>query len=432
MTSRHHIGMSRKLSGVSYSLRGPLAAQAERMRAAGEDVLTLSLGDPATHGLPPAREVVQAVRDRLDDSCGYSGAAGLPEARDAVAQHYRGKGLDTVRSCDVYLGNGVSELAPLSLHALLDPHDQVLIPAPDYPMWTASVVVAGGRPVHYPCDEASDWYPDPGDIARRVTDRTRAIVVINPNNPTGAVWPRGVLDGIADIARRHGLVLLADEIYADFLYDDTRHTPLAKCAPDVPCLTFGGLSKRSRIPGYRMGWLALTGCRGPARDYVAALDTLASLRLCPNVPAQGAVAAALRIDDTTALTAPGGALCLRRDHLCRLLADIPGVRTVKPRGAFYVFPRITPGQYRLGDDESLASDLLHEEGLFLVPGSGLGPVPSGHLRMVTLPPPDLLTEAATRLARFLDRRRTTGPSTTNRGRLPRPRLRNGEERQPPV
>ncbi|QNT91975.1 pyridoxal phosphate-dependent aminotransferase [Streptomyces griseofuscus] len=217
MTSRREIRTSRKLSGVSYSLRGPLAAQAESRRAAGQDVLALNLGDPAAYGLPPAREVVRAVRDHLDDSCGYSGAAGLPEARDAVARHYRGKGLHTVRQCDVYLGNGVSELAPLSLHALLNPRDEVLVPAPDYPMWTASIVMAGGQPVHYQCDEASDWYPDPGDVARRVTDRTRAIVVINPNNPTGSVWPYEVLNGIADVARTHGLVLLADEIYADFL-----------------------------------------------------------------------------------------------------------------------------------------------------------------------------------------------------------------------
>ncbi|MGW5603788.1 aminotransferase class I/II-fold pyridoxal phosphate-dependent enzyme [Streptomyces rochei] len=408
MTSSPRIRTAEKLSGVSYSLRGPLAAQAEQRRAAGQDVLALNLGDPAAHGLPPAREVVRAVRDHLDESCGYSSAAGLPEARDAVAQHYRGKGLHTVRPCDVYLGNGVSELAPLSLHALLDSRDEVLIPAPDYPMWTASVVMAGGRPVHYPCDEASAWYPDPGDVARRVTDRTRAIVVINPNNPTGAVWPREVLDGIADVARRHGLVLLADEIYADFLYEGTRHTPLAQCAPDVPCLTFGGLSKRSRIPGYRMGWTVLTGCRGAGRDYVAALDTVASLRLCPNVPAQRAVAVALSIDDTAALTSAGGQLRLRRDHLCRLLAGLPGVHTVKPHGAFYVFPRITRDRYRLGDDDSMAAHLLHEEGLFIVPGSSLGPVPPGHLRLVTLPPPDVLNEAVTRLGRFLERRRTPG------------------------
>ncbi|WP_232627034.1 aminotransferase class I/II-fold pyridoxal phosphate-dependent enzyme [Streptomyces alfalfae] len=426
MMSRSRVRTSQKSSRVSYDMRGPLAAQAERMRAAGEDVLALNLGDPAAFGLPPAPEVVEVVRDHLGRSCGYSSAAGLPEARDAVARHYRDKGLDTVRSCDVYLGNGVSELAPLSLHALLNPRDQVLIPAPDYPMWTASVVMAGGRPVHYLCDEASDWCPDPHEIARRVTDRTRAIVVINPNNPTGAVWPREVLEGIADVARRHGLVLLADEIYADFLYDGIRHIPLATCAPDVPCLTLGGLSKRSRIPGYRMGWLALTGPRGPASDYVTALDSLVSLRLCPNVPAQRAVETALRVNDTPALTAPGGALRVRRDHLWRLLTDIPGVRAVKPRGAFYVFPRIMPGKYRLGDDESLAADLLHEEGLFVVSGSGLGPVSPGHLRMVTLPAPDVLTDATTRLARFLDRRRTTRPPTANQGRNRPPRRPCGE------
>ncbi|MFB7597036.1 aminotransferase class I/II-fold pyridoxal phosphate-dependent enzyme [Streptomyces sp. NPDC056160] len=409
MTAHADIRTSRKLSRISYSLRGPLAAQAERMRAAGDDVLALNLGDPAAYGLAPSPEVVHAVRDNLGRSCGYSPAQGLPAAREAVARHYRAKGLDTVGSRDVYLGNGVSELAALALHALLGPRDQVLVPAPDYPMWTASAVLAGGSPVHYRCDEASAWFPDPADIARRVTDRTRALLVINPNNPTGAVWPPEILDGIADVARRHRLVLLADEIYADHLYDGVPHAPLATRAPDVPCLTFGGLSKRSRIPGYRMGWLALTGCPGHENALTDALDTLTSLRLCPNVPAQRAVEAALRVDDTTALTAPGGELCRRRDHLCGLLDGISGVRTVKPRGAFYAFPRIDRGRYRLADDESVAGGLLREEGLFVVPGSGLGPVPPGHLRIVTLAPTEMLTEAVTRLTRFLHRRRTRLP-----------------------
>lgn len=404
MTVHAGIRTSPKLSGLSYSLRGPLAAQAERMRAAGEDVLALNLGDPAAYGLAPVPEVVRAVRDNLDRACGYSAAQGLPAAREAVARHYRAKALDTVRPRDVYLGNGVWELAALSLHALLAPGDEILVPAPDYPMWTASAVLAGGSPVHYRCDEASAWFPDPADIARRTTDRTRALLVINPNNPTGAVWPPEILDAIAEVARRHGLVLLADEIYADFLYDGIPHTPLATRAPDVPCLTFGGLSKRGRIPGYRVGWLALTGCPDRDNALTAALDTLVSLRLCPGVPAQHAVEVALRTDDTTALTAPGGELRRRRDHLCRLLDDLPGVRTVKPRGAFYAFPGIDRGRYRLGDDTSLAGDLLREEGLLVVPGSGLGPVPSGHLRIVTLPPTEILTEAVTRLTRFLARR----------------------------
>ncbi|MGW1606697.1 aminotransferase class I/II-fold pyridoxal phosphate-dependent enzyme [Streptomyces eurythermus] len=407
MTAHSNIRTSRRLSSISYSLRGPLAAEAERMRASGERVLALNLGDPAAHGLAPAPEVVRAVGEQLDRSCGYSTAQGLPVAREAVARHYRAKGLTTVRPCDVYLGNGVSELAALTLHALLDPRDQVLVPAPDYPMWTASTVLAGGEPVHYRCDEASAWYPDPADIARRVTDRTRALLVISPNNPTGAVWPPEILDGIADVARRHRLVLLADEIYADFLYDNVPHTPMASRAPDVPCVTFGGLSKRGRIPGYRVGWLVLTGCRDRGGDFIAALDTLGSLRLCPNVPAQRAVETALGIADTTRLTGPGGELSERRDLACRLLGDIPGVRVVKPRGAFYVFPRVDRERYRVGDDECLAGDLLHEERLFVVPGSGLGPVPPGHLRMVTLPPAEILTEAVTRLSRFLDRRRTS-------------------------
>ena len=405
----HPVRAAHRMADVAYGMHGPLAAEAERMRSRGEHVLALNLGDPAAYGLTPAPDVVRAVREQLDHSCGYSAPKGLPTARRAVAAHYRAKGLPGVRPRDVYLGNGVSELAPMCLNALLDPHDEVLIPAPDYPMWTASVVLAGGRPVHYPCDERADWYPDPAQIARRVTDRTRALLVINPNNPTGAVWPADVLNAIADIARRHHLVLLADEIYAEFLYDDTAHVPLARCAPDVACLTFGGLSKRSRIPGYRMGWMALTGPRTPALDYIDALDTLASLRLCPNVPVQRAVRAALAADDTPSLTAPQGPLGRRREHAWKLLNAIPGVRTVKPQGAFYTFPSIDVGRHHIGDDALLANDLLREERLLIVPGSALGPVPPGHFRMVTLAPTDLLTDAAARLARFLERR-TPGPA----------------------
>ncbi|MYW06660.1 aminotransferase class I/II-fold pyridoxal phosphate-dependent enzyme [Streptomyces sp. SID3343] len=425
----HPVRASRRMADVAYGMRGALAAEAERMRSRGEHVLALNLGDPAAYGLTPAPEVVRAVREQLDHSCGYSTAKGLPSARRAVAEHYRAKGLADVRPRDVYLGNGVSELAPMSLNALLDPRDEVLIPAPDYPMWTASVVVAGGRPVHYPCDEHADWYPDPAQISARVTDRTRAIVVINPNNPTGAVWPPDVLDAIADIARRHHLVLLADEIYADFLYDDTAHVPLASCAPDVACLTFGGLSKRSRIPGYRMGWMALTGPRGPAREYTDALDTLASLRLCPNVPVQRAVRAALAADDTPSLTAPDGALGRRREHIWNLLNAVPGVRSVKPQGAFYTFPSIDVRRCRIGDDDRLANELLREERLLIVPGNALGPVAPGHFRMVTLAPTDLLTDAAGRLARFLERR-TARPSRTSSSHTPPTRKRKGVTARP--
>ncbi|GAA4670437.1 pyridoxal phosphate-dependent aminotransferase [Streptomyces chumphonensis] len=400
--SRAVLSTSSKLSGVSYSLRGPLAARAESMRAEGRSVVSMNVGDPVAHGLPPRPEVVRAMRDGIDRSAAYGPARGLPDAREAVAGHYRGKGFDTVEAEDVYLGNGVSELAASTLHALLEPQDEVLIPAPDYPMWTASTVLAGGRPVHYPCDETSGWLPDPVALRDRITARTRAIVAINPNNPTGSVWPRPVVDAIAALARRHGLLLLADEIYDDFLYDGALHSPLATCAPDTPCVTFGGLSKRSRVPGFRMGWAVLTGPRAARATLATALDTVTSLRLCPNVPAQRVVPTALRVDDTKDLTGPGGAFRHRRDHLLRALAGIPGIHCVKPGGAFYAFPRIDVRRYRV-DGDALAGGLLREEGLLVVPGAGLGPVPPGHLRMVTMPPCDVIDDVAERLARFLER-----------------------------
>ncbi|MCO5998843.1 pyridoxal phosphate-dependent aminotransferase [Actinoallomurus rhizosphaericola] len=393
------------MSQISYEIRGPLLRLAKDLERAGETVIKLNIGDPAAFGIEAPEEVVEAARAAVTRSTAYSDAQGLWAAREAVVADYAAKGLHGLRADDVFLGNGVSELVSMALHALLDPGDEVLIPAPDYPLWTASTALAGGRPVHYLCDERADWLPDLSDLKAKITDRTRAIVVINPNNPTGAVWPREVLEQIATLAGDSGLVLMADEIYDEIRYDDVPCVPAASLAPDLVCLTFGGLSKRYLVPGFRCGWMAISGPRGAAADYAAALETLATMRLCPNVVAQHVVPVALRGRQATkALTAPGGRLHEQRERCWKLLTELPGVSCVKPQGAFYVFPRLDPRVHRITDDERFAYELLEREKVLVVQGTGLGWPRHDHFRMVTLPPVAEIEEAVGRLAQFLDRR----------------------------
>ncbi|WP_285568411.1 pyridoxal phosphate-dependent aminotransferase [Actinoallomurus iriomotensis] len=393
------------MSEISYEIRGPLLQLATQLERDGEDVIKLNIGDPAAFGVTAPEEVLAAARDAVGDAAAYSEAQGLPAAREAVVRDYERKGLRTLTPDDVYLGNGVSELTSMALQALLDPGDEVLIPAPDYPLWTAATALTGGRPVHYLCDEQAGWQPDLTDLTAKITDRTKAIVVINPNNPTGAVWPREVLEHIATLAGVHGLVVMADEIYDEILYDGVEHVPMATLAPDLVCLTFGGLSKRCRVPGFRAGWMAVSGPRGAAADYVAGLDTLATMRLCPNVVAQRAIPAALRgRPDVHRLTGPGGRLLEQRDRCWEMLTKIEGVSCVKPRGAFYAFPRLDPRVHGISDDARFAYELLEREKVLVVQGTGLGWPRHDHFRMVTLPPAGELDEAIGRLGRFLDRR----------------------------
>ncbi|KWX02600.1 Aspartate aminotransferase [Carbonactinospora thermoautotrophica] len=393
---------SAKLANVCYDIRGPVLKEAKRLEEEGHRILKLNIGNPAPFGFEAPEEILQDVVRNLPTAQGYCDSKGLLPARRAVVQYYQQKGVSGVDIEDVYLGNGVSELIVMALQALLDDGDEVLIPAPDYPLWTAAVSLSGGTPVHYLCDERSDWYPDLDDLAAKITDRTKALVVINPNNPTGAVYPREVLERIVELARQHGLALFSDEIYDKILYDDAEHTSTAALAPDVLCLTFNGLSKAYRVAGFRSGWLVVSGPKQHAASYLEGLDILASMRLCANVPAQHAIQSALggyqSIND---LVLPGGRLREQRDRAWELLTEIPGVSCVKPKGAIYAFPRLDPKVYPIRDDQRLVLDLLVQEKLLLVQGTGFNWPHPDHLRVVTLPRVDELEDAIGRLARFL-------------------------------
>jgi alanine-synthesizing transaminase len=397
------VSQSRKLANVCYDIRGPVLDHAKRLEEEGHRILKLNIGNPAPFGFDAPDEILADVIRSLPEAQGYCDSKGLLSARRAVVQHHQTLGVAHIDVDDVYLGNGVSELIVMAMQAMLDDGDEVLIPAPDYPLWTAAVSLAGGTPVHYLCDEAADWYPDLTDLAAKITGRTKALVVINPNNPTGSVYPRAVLDAIAELARRHGLVLLSDEIYDKVLYDEVEHVPTAAVAPDLLCLTFNGLSKAYRVAGFRSGWMVVSGPRSQARDYIEGLDVLANMRLCANVPAQFAIQTALggrqSIND---LVLPGGRLREQRDLAYKLISDIPGVSCVQPKGALYLFPRLDPAVYPIEDDEQLVLDLLLSEHLLLVQGTGFNWPRPDHLRIVTLPHVDDLQEAIDRFARFLD------------------------------
>jgi alanine-synthesizing transaminase len=393
---------SSRLTGVCYEIRGPIIEQANALEAAGHSVLRLNIGNPAAFGFDAPEAILRDMTRYLPTAHGYSDARGILPAREAVADYYARRLSGAVNAGDVYLGNGVSELAAMAIQALVDSGDEVLIPSPDYPLWTAVTRLAGGNAVHYACDEGAGWLPDLGDIAARITGRAKAIVVINPNNPTGAVYPPELLEGIADLARRHNLMIFADEIYDKILYDGAVHHHLAAIAPDVLCLTFGGLSKSHRVAGFRAGWLVVSGPRQRARDYLEGLTMLAGMRLCPNAPAQHAIPAALADDSLDKLLLPGGRLTEQRDRAWQALNEIPGVSCIKPQGAIYAFPRIDPGVHPIHDDEKLVLDLLLREKIHIVQGTGFNWPRPDHVRIVTLPLADELEAAIRRIGRFLD------------------------------
>ncbi|HEU0212718.1 MAG TPA: pyridoxal phosphate-dependent aminotransferase [Jiangellaceae bacterium] len=397
------LSQSRKLANVCYDIRGPVLEHAQRLEDEGHRILKLNIGNPAPFGFDAPEDILQDVIHNLPAAQGYCDSKGLLSARRAVVQYHQGKGVDDIDVADVYLGNGVSELIVMAMQAMLDDGDEVLIPAPDYPLWTAAVSLSGGTPVHYLCDESADWSPDLDDLEAKIGPRTKALVVINPNNPTGAVYSREVLDGIVELARERNLVLLADEIYDKILYDDAEHVATASRAPDLLCLTFNGLSKAYRVAGFRSGWMVVSGPRRHARDYIEGLDVLANMRLCANVPAQHAIQAALggrqSIND---LVLPGGRLHEQRDRAWKLLTDIPGVTCVKPKGALYVFPRLDPEVYPLHDDEQLVLDLLLQEHMLVVQGTGFNWPRPDHVRIVTLPHVDDLEAAVGRFGAFLE------------------------------
>jgi alanine-synthesizing transaminase len=394
---------STKLQDVLYEIRGPVHDHAARLEAEGHRILKLNIGNPAPFGFEAPDVIMRDMIQALPNAQGYSDSKGILSARRAVVTRYElVDGFPRFDVDSVFLGNGVSELITMALQALLDNGDQVLIPAPDYPLWTASTSLAGGTPVHYLCDETNGWQPDIADLESKITPRTKAMVVINPNNPTGAVYSREVLQQMVDLARKHQLLLLADEIYDKILYDDAEHVSLASVAPDLLCLTFNGLSKAYRVAGYRSGWLVITGPTDHATSFIEGISLLANMRLCPNVPAQHAIQVALgghqSIDD---LVLPGGRLLEQRDVAWERLNEIPGVSCVKPRGALYVFPRLDPEVHDIVDDEKMVLDLLLEEKILMTQGTGFNWPAPDHLRIVTLPWARDLAKAIERLGNFL-------------------------------
>jgi alanine-synthesizing transaminase len=397
------IAKSSKLDSVCYDIRGPVLEKARQMEEEGQHIIKLNIGNIAAFGLEPPDEIVQDMIRNLPNAAGYTDSKGLFAPRKAVVHYTQQKHIRGVTVDDVFLGNGASELITMSMNALLNNGDEVLIPAPDYPLWTASVALSGGTPVHYLCDEQSDWMPDIDDIARKITPQTRAIVVINPNNPTGALYPDALLLQIVELARRHQLIVFADEIYDKTLYDGNTHTSIASLADDVLFLTFNGLSKNYRSCGFRAGWMVVSGDQRHARDYIEGLGMLASMRLCSNTPGQLAIQTALGGYQSIAdLVGPGGRLLKQRDLAHKLLTDIPGVSCVKPKAALYMFPRLDPKMYPITDDQQFICELLSEEKVLLVQGTGFNWIAPDHFRLVFLPNSDDLTDACGRIARFLD------------------------------
>ncbi|QCP11249.1 pyridoxal phosphate-dependent aminotransferase [Pseudoduganella umbonata] len=397
------IQKSNKLAEVCYEIRGPVPEKARQMEEEGHKITKLNIGNLAVFGFDPPDEIVQDMKIQLPNAAGYTDSKGMFAPRKAVVHYTQGKNIAGVTIDDVYLGNGASELIVMSMNALLNNGDEVLVPAPDYPLWTAAVSLSGGRPVHYICDEQQDWFPDIDDIRKKITPNTRAIVVINPNNPTGALYPDEVLLQIIELARQHQLIIYADEIYDKVLYDGVTHTSIASLCEDVLCVTFNGLSKNYRACGYRAGWMVVSGEKRHAKDYIEGLNMLASMRLCANAPGQFAIQTALggyqSIQD---LVGPGGRLLKQRDLAYRLLTEIPGVSVVKPKAALYMFPRLDPKIYPIADDQQFAYDLLAETKVLIVQGTGFNWIAPDHFRVVFLPNTDDMTEAFGRIARFLE------------------------------
>jgi alanine-synthesizing transaminase len=396
------IKQSEKLRHVCYEIRGPALQQAKRLEEEGHRILKLNIGNPGAFGFEAPEEILRDVIINLPESQGYSDSKGLFSARKAVMQETQRLGVRGVGINDIYLGNGVSELIVLAMQALLNNGDEVLVPAPDYPLWTAAVTLAGGKAVHYLCDEQADWYPDIDDIKSKITRNTKAIVVINPNNPTGAVYSEELLKQIVEVARQNNLIIYADEIYDKILYDDAVHTPLARLSEDILTISFNGLSKNYRLAGFRSGWMVLSGNKAKATDYIEGLEILSNMRLCANVPAQMAVQTALGgYQSINELIMPGGRLRDQRDVAWEMLTSIPGVTCVKPKGAIYLFPKLEPAKYNIVSDDRFVLDFLLQEKVLLVKGSGFNVSDMNHFRIVFLPRTDTLADAMQRLERFL-------------------------------
>ncbi|MES2103231.1 MAG: pyridoxal phosphate-dependent aminotransferase [Pseudomonadota bacterium] len=397
------IQKSNKLADVCYDIRGPVLEKAKQMEDEGHKIIKLNIGNLAVFNFDPPDEIVQDMIHNMHNAAGYTDSKGMFAPRKSIMHYTQEKHIRGVTIEDIYIGNGASELIVMGMNALLNTGDEVLVPAPDYPLWTAAVSLSGGKPVHYICDESADWMPDIDDIKSKITPNTRAIVVINPNNPTGALYPVEVLQQIVDVARQHQLIVFADEIYDKTLYDEAEHTSIASLADDVLFLTLNGLSKNYRSCGYRAGWMVVSGEKRHAKDYIEGLNMLASMRLCANAPGQFAIQTALggyqSIND---LVGPGGRLLRQRDLAYKLLTAIPGVTCVKPKAALYMFPKLDPEMYPIKDDQEFIQDLLEEQRVLLVQGTGFNWIRPDHFRVVFLPNSDDLTDAFGRIANFLE------------------------------
>ena len=398
------IKKSDKLNGVCYDIRGPVLEHAYRLEEEGHRILKLNIGNPAPFGFAAPDEIIQDVIYNLPNAEGYTASRGLFVARKAIMQECQRLQIPSVEIDDIFLGNGASELIVMAMQALLNNGDEILVPAPDYPLWTAAVNLAGGKARHYLCDEQSDWFPDIADIKSKITDKTRGIVVINPNNPTGAVYSQALLEQIVQLAREHNLTIFADEIYSKILYDDAEFIPMGRVAQDVLCVSFNGLSKSYRLAGFRSGWMVISGAKHRAKDYIEGLDMLASMRLCANVPAMYAVQTALGgYQSINELIMPGGRLRDQRDAAMKALANVPGISCVKPKGALYLFPKLDLDMYKIKDDQQMVLDFLIQEKILLVQGTAFNWPNKDHFRIVFLPREDDLTKAINRFGEFLSR-----------------------------
>ena len=406
--SPDNIEQSHKLDNICYDIRGPALEEAKKLEDEGHQILRLNIGNPAAFGFNAPDEILIDVVQNLHYAQGYSDSKGLYSARKAIMQECQRLQINNVNIEDIYLGNGVSELITMAMQALLNDSDEVLIPAPDYPLWTAAVSLSGGKPIHYLCDEQADWYPSITDIESKITGRTRALVIINPNNPTGAVYSREILLDLVDLARKHKLILFADEIYSKIVYDDSKFIPAASLCDDLFIVTFNGLSKSYRLAGFRSGWMILSGPKNGAKNYIEGLEVLTNMRLCANVPAQLAVQTALGGHQSiNEFVLPGGRLRQQRDLSWELLNQIPGLTCVKPAGAIYMFPRLDPAVYKIEDDLALVMDILHQEKILVVQGSAFNMGDKQHLRLVFLPNEDELKKAIGKIDRLLANYRTT-------------------------
>ena len=392
---------STKLDNVCYDIRGPVMDEANKMIAQGEKIIKLNIGNPAPFGFEAPEAIIDKMSENLTLTEGYSDSKGLFSAREAILSYCKKKNMPNVTINDIYTGNGVSELITLSMQGLLNNGDEVLVPSPDYPLWTASVTLAGGTAVHYICDEQSEWFPDIEDMKRKITDKTKAIVVINPNNPTGALYSKEVLQQIVELAREHELILFADEIYDRLVMDGEEHVALSSLAPDLLTVSFNGLSKSHLIAGYRCGWMCLCGDKSKAKGYIEGINLLSSMRLCSNVPAQSLIPTALaNLEDASEMVAPGGRIYEQREYIYNAIQDIPGLSAYKPKAAFYIFPKIDTEKFNIMDDEQFALDFLHDKQVLIVPGKGFNWNQPDHFRIVYLPDIRQLDKAMKKMKEF--------------------------------